>query len=148
MNKSMRRAGAVLMSTLIVAGHMAILPAPAQAASIGQLSGKWSMVLEGNTGCGSHSMFVTFTLNNAGTGSATIDNHSTGCATTTTTGNTFTISALNSSGIGAANLSCGLGCGWEFKIQVSADLDMIILADVSNANPNNTPAGVAIRQFP
>lgn len=148
MKKSMLRAGTVLLSALIVAGQMAIVPAPANAAGISQLAGKWSMVLEGNTGCGSHSMFVTFTLNNSGSGSATIDNHSTGCATTTTTGNTFTISALNSSGIGAANLSCGIGCGWEFKIQVSADLDMIILADVSNANPNNTPAGVAVRQFP
>ncbi len=148
MKKSIRNAGVPLLSALMIAGQMTILPAPAQAASISMLAGHWSMVLHGNTGCGSHSMFVTFKLNTSGNGTATIDNHSTGCATATTTGNPISITSLGNNGQGTAGLSCGVGCGWEFKIQVSSDYDQIILADVNPDNPLNTPTGVAIRQFP
>lgn len=148
MRKSMLRVSTILLSAAMIAGQISFLPSAAQAASISQLAGQWSMVLQGNTGCGSHSMFVTFKLNSSGNGTATIDNHSTGCATTTTTGNAISITALGNNGQGTAGLSCGVGCGWVFKIQVSADYDQIILADVSDDNPNNTPAGVAIRQFP
>lgn len=148
MNKSIRNAGTLLLSAMLLAGQMTLLPTPANAASITMLSGKWSMALHGNTGCGSHSMFVTFSLNSAGAGLATINNHSTGCLTSTTTGNPISITSLGANGIGTANLSCGVSCGWEFKIQVSSDYDQIILADVSVVNPNNTPTGVAIRQFP
>lgn len=148
MKKSMLRAGTVVLSALMAFGQMSVLPSTAEAAQINQLAGRWSMVLNGNTGCGNHTMFVTFNLNGAGTGPATINNHSTGCATGTQTGQTFTITALGTNGVGTAGLSCGVGCGWEFKIQVSADYDQIILADVSANNPNNTPAGIAIRQFP
>ena len=148
MKKSMRNLGVPLLSALMIAGQMTVLAAPAQAASISRLAGNWSMVLIGNTGCGSHSMFVTFKLNPSGNGTATIDNHSTGCATATTTGNAIQINTLGPNGQGTAGLSCGVGCGWEFKIQVAADYDQIILADVNPDNPLNTPTGVAIRQFP
>src|SRR5688572_3262430 len=86
-----------------------------------RMTGRWSAVLQGNTGCGSHSMFVTFRLDAAGQGAGTarIVNHSTGCGNRTSTGEDFMISDLNSNGRGKAHLSCGAGCGWEFEIQVA-----------------------------
>jgi hypothetical protein len=122
--------------------------APAEAASIEMLSGKWTAVLSGNTGCGITSMYLTFGLNSAGKGNATTTSHSTGCPTGTTTGNDVIVTSLNPNGTGTMHLSCGVSCGWVFRIQVSSDYDQIIMADVEVTNPNNTPTGVAIRQFP
>lgn len=69
-----------------------------------------------------------------------------GCGDGTTTGVTFTINTLNTNGSGTANLTCGVGCGWNFDIQVSPDRAMFNLVDVSSANPGNYLEGVAIHQ--
>ena len=72
-------------------------------------------------GIGPISVLVNFTLNASGSATnATLISHS-GCGTTTTTGQTFTISSLSQNGSRVTNLSCGVGCGWNFRIQVSPD---------------------------
>jgi hypothetical protein len=43
-------------------------------------------------------------------------------------------------------LTCGVGCGWEFNIQVDRQRTMFNLVDVDPMNPNNFVAGTAIRQ--
>ena len=117
------------------------------------LAGPWQATLIGNTGCGLVSMLVNFTLNSSGTATnATIVGHLSGPNTATcvdgtvTTGQTFTISSLNSNGSGVAGLSCGPGCGWVFNIQVSPDRGVANLTDVSTLNPFNTPTGTMIHQ--
>jgi hypothetical protein len=117
------------------------------------LAGPWQAALIGNTGCGLNSMLVTFTLNSSGTATnATITGHlsgppSSGCVDgAVTTGQTFTISSLNANGSGMAGLSCGPGCGWIFRIQVSPDRGIANLVDVDTANPFNTPTGTMIHQ--
>ena len=117
------------------------------------LAGPWRATLVGNTGCGLVSMLVTFTLNGSGTATnATITTHLSGPSTSgctdgsVTTGQTFTVSTLNSNGSGTAGLSCGVGCGWEFEIQVSPDRGVANLTDVDVSNPFNTPTGTMIHQ--
>ena len=112
------------------------------------MRGAWTAVLGGNTGCGISSMYVTFRLNSSGVGVATIEMHSTGCANSITTENPISIQTLNADGRGTAGLSCGLGCGWQFKIQVAEGGHSFILADVDADNPNNTPTGMAIHVAP
>lgn len=146
MSKMLRKVGIALIAGLAVLGSNVVAPA-AQAAPIIKLWGKWTAVLSGNTGCGITSMYVTFSLNNLGTGPATRTMHSTGCADSTTV-DTMTIFTLDNTGQGTAGLTCGAGCGWSLRIQVSSDYDQIIMTDVDPANPNNTPTGIAIRQFP
>lgn len=116
------------------------------------LSGNWQMTLFGNTGCGLTSMLVTYTLNGSGSATnATITSHiigsSPGCVDgSVSTGNTFTINSVNAIGSGTAGLSCGVGCGWAFNIQVAPDRSVFNVVDVSTANPNNLLQGVAVHQ--
>jgi hypothetical protein len=115
------------------------------------LSGNWQMTLIGNTGCGLSSYVVTFTLNSSGTATnaAETGHFTTGSPCTdgsVTSGQTFTISSLSSSGSGVANLSCGASCGWNFDIQVAPDRSVFNVVDVSTANPNNLLEGTAIHQ--
>lgn len=114
----------------------------------GQMAGAWTAVLSGNTGCGATSMYVTFSLNLLGNGTASIQQHSTGCADSTTIGNAISINTLNARGRGTASLSCGTGCGWLFKIQVADGAKSFILTDVEPTNPANTPTGMAIHVAP
>jgi hypothetical protein len=111
------------------------------------LEGPWqATLLLANGGCGPMSVLVNFTLNASGSATnATLISHSS-CGTTTTTGQTFTISSLSQNGNGAANLSCGVGCGWNFRIQVSPDRSIFNLVDVDVNNPGNYVQGVAIHQ--
>ncbi len=148
MNKHLRKSFVACASALAIAAGMISAPMSASAASISLLAGKWTAVLSGNTGCGSSSMFVTFQLNTSGVGTATIQGHSTGCADGTTSGHAFRVLTLLSTGQGTASLECGAGCGWNFRIQVASNNDEFIMTDVDPANPNNTPTGVALRQFP
>src|SRR5438046_10000796 len=73
---------------------------------VSAMEGKWTAVLEGNTGCGSNSLFVTFILDAAGSGAgtATIVSHSTGCSDGKLTGQDFSIDTLNTNGRGTAHL--------------------------------------------
>jgi hypothetical protein len=142
-----RKIVSAVASAALLSGLVA-LPMEAQAASKAFLAGKWTMVLVGNTGCGIHSMYVTMTLNTLGVGTANIANHSTGCPNSLQIGLPFNIVALAANGEGTANLSCGAGCGWGFRIQVAADGNTMILTDVDAANPKNTPTGTALRQWP
>jgi hypothetical protein len=111
---------------------------------LADLSGSWQAALVfSNTGCGPASGLVNFTLDSSGTtNSATLTGNS-GCGASTTT-QTFTIQTLNPNGSGTANLSCGVGCGWEFNIQVDAHRTMFNLVDVVNGG--NYVAGTAVRQ--
>lgn len=111
------------------------------------LAGKWVATIVGNTGCGFGTMYVTFTLNSAGSGSgtATIVGHAQ-CGDGTTSGLDFNITSLNANGSGTANLSCGAGCGWDLNIEVARNNQVFNLVDVSPANPNNYIEGTAIKQ--
>ena len=115
--------------------------------SIGKadLAGPWQIALSGNTGCGLVSMLATVTLNSAGSGTGSLHTHGQ-CGDSVVTGQTFTITSLGSNGSGTANLSCGVGCGWDFTIQVAPDRSTFNLVDVSSANPGNFVAGVAVHQ--
>jgi hypothetical protein len=109
------------------------------------LSGKWQVAIYGQGGCGVGSILATFTLNgNGGATNATETSHSAGCGDGTTTGNTFTVQSPNADGSGTAGLSCGTGCGFNYKIQVSADRTTFNLVDVSD--PANYWVGTAIHQ--
>ena len=114
------------------------------------LAGPWQAALVfSNTGCGPASGLVNFTLDSTGTtNSPTLVGHSgagPGCGDSKTT-QTFTIQTLNPNGSGTAGLSCGVGCGWEFNIQVDRRRTMFNLVDVDPANPGNFVAGTAVRQ--
>lgn len=137
-----------LFSAAILAGSVMSTGAASAAVTKAQLAGNWTAALGGNTGCGSSSMYVQFNLNTGGNGTATIIMHSTGCADSTSGGNAIKVTNLQPNGFGLLNLSCGVGCGWNFRIQVSDDANSMILVDVDPANPNNTPFGTALRRAP
>jgi hypothetical protein len=122
---------------------IAILASPHGNISIPDLTGSWQMTFFGQTGCGIGASLVTFTLNTAGTGTATETGHNSGCPDGTSTG-TFSVNTLHADGSGTAGLSCGVGCGWELIIQVSPDRSTFSVIDVSSANPGNFVAGVAV----
>jgi hypothetical protein len=111
------------------------------------LSGPWQVsLIAASSGCGPMSVLVRFTLNSTGSASnATLVSHGS-CGDSTATGQTFTITSLNSSGSGTAGLSCGVGCGWTFNIQVTPDRSVFNLVDVATSNPGNFVEGVAIHQ--
>jgi hypothetical protein len=127
--------------------------AQSNARTLQALAGTWQATLLGNTGCGLQSMLVTFTLNSSGqaTDAANtghfLNGGDAGCQDgATSSGNTFSITSLNSDGSGTAGLSCGSDCGWTFQIQVSRDGTEFNLVDVDPQNPNNLLQGVAILQ--
>jgi len=122
---------------------VAILASPNGHIDIADLTGSWQMTFFGQTGCGIGASLVTFTLNTAGTGTATETGHNNGCPDGTSTG-TFTVQTLNPDGSGTAGLSCGPSCGWNLNIQVSPDRSTFSVIDVSSANPGNFVAGVAV----
>jgi hypothetical protein len=103
------------------------------------------VTLTDNTGCGLGSMQANFTLNSTGTDTATVTTHAQ-CGDSALTGQTFTVLTMTANGSGTANLSCGVGCGWDFNIQVAPDRSTFSLVDVSASNPGNYLAGVAVHQ--
>jgi hypothetical protein len=109
------------------------------------LSGPWQAALVGSSGCGTGTLLIDFTLNTSGTGSATLVGHSSGCGDTTVTGQTFNISSVNANGSGVAGVSCGVGCGFNFKIQVSPDRGTFNIVDTTDPIPNFW-AGTAVHQ--
>src|SRR5947209_593795 len=97
-------------------------------ASVGNISkadlaGSWQIALiTTGGGCGNGTILATFTLNASGAATNGVEkSHSAGCSDGTVTGQTLTISALNTSGSGTAGMSCGANCGYTFAIQVSPD---------------------------
>lgn len=110
------------------------------------LSGPWQITLTGNTGCGLVSMLVNVTLNTAGTGTNAVLKTHGQCGDSTLSGQTFQVLTMTSNGSGTANLSCGVGCGWNFDIQVSPDRSTFNLVDVDPLNPNNFIGGMAVHQ--
>jgi len=142
-----RPARAALLAVLSLA---VIVMLPTQSSATGNvvkadLAGAWQVTLYGQGGCGVGTTVVNFTLNSSGSATnATEKSHSVGCGDTTSTGNTFTIQTLNSNGGGTASLSCGIGCGFTFSIQVSPDRSTFNLVDITD--PNNFLMGVAIHQ--
>jgi len=134
---------------LAVLGVVTILSLPKLSKATGaivkaDLAGPWQIALTGNTGCGSSALLFNGALNGAGSGTGTLVGHSTGCADSTSPGQTFTITSLNPNGSGTANLTCGPGCGWNFTIQVAPDRSTFNLVDVGD--PLNTPGGMAVHQ--
>ena len=124
---------------------LAGLAAPrAQAAtSLSHLAGPWAATIVGSTGCGLTTIYATFTLDQNGQGSATETFHTAGCGDSTTTA-PISFSSLSSNGSGAANLSCGQGCGWALNVQVAPGNKVFNLVDVSPGNPENYIEGTAI----
>ena len=145
-----RLISAALLSLGIFATAAVATTTPARAAeppiTLAQLAGPWAMTLTGDTGCGITTLYVTFTLNTSGSGSATYVSHTSGCGDGRTTGVPFSIQSLNGNGSGTANLSCGSGCGWNLNIQVAHNRQIFNAVDVSSANPGNFMEGSAIHQ--
>ncbi len=110
------------------------------------LAGKWAATIVGNTGCGASSIYVTFELNSAGSGSGTATVVMHGQCGDTTTGLDFDITSLDANGSGTASLSCDTNCGWATTIQVARNSQTFSLVDVCPANANNYIAGTAIKQ--
>jgi len=141
-----RLASLAVLSIITIAAHAQTSARPA--VTVSQLAGSWTAALVGNTGCGFTSMRVTFTLDSAGTGTATISANSAstnpGCGPGVNTGQTFTINSLIANGSGTASLSCGPDCGWNFNIQVAPNREIFNLVDV--VNDGNYLAGTAVRQ--
>jgi hypothetical protein len=137
--------GAVLSITAIAAYAQTAARPPI---TVSQLAGPWTVALVGNTGCGFTSMLVTFTLDSAGTGTATTTANSAstnpGCGPGISKDQTFTINSLIANGSGMAGLSCGPDCGWSFNIQVAPNREIFNLVDV--VNDGNYLAGTAVRQ--
>jgi hypothetical protein len=111
------------------------------------LTGTWQIALRGTTGCGPSAMLANVTLNSAGVGTGTLVTHGQ-CGDSSLPGQTFTIKTLNNTGSGTAGLTCGTGCGWTLKIQVSPDRSKINLVDVAPINPGNYVEGEAILASP
>ena len=131
-----------LTSFLLIKPSMASIGAITKA----DLTGLWQMTLTGNTGCGPVSMLVNVTLNSAGLGTnAVIKTHGQ-CGDSTTTAQTFQVLTMASNGSGTANLSCGVGCGWNLVIQVSPDRSTFNIVDVDPVNPGNYIGGMAVHQ--
>jgi|SRR5438270_1284973 len=137
---------ALLATLCLVAVFTIVKASRASIGSIskGDLNGPWQITLTGNTGCGLSSILATASLTN-GTGPATIQMHGQ-CGDSTTTGQTLTITSLSANGSGTAGLTCGSGCGWTMKVQVSPDRSTMNLADVEPTNPNNFIAGMGVHQ--
>jgi len=145
--KTRQPARFVFLFAVAVAAATLLVPASHATGNInkGDLTGPWMATLVGNTGCGLGTLQANFTLNNAGTGTATIITHAQ-CGDSVTTGQTFTVITLSPNGSGTAGLTCGTGCGWTFNIQVSPERSTFNLVDVAVANPNNYLAGMAVHQ--
>jgi hypothetical protein len=113
---------------------------------VSQLAGDWRMTLSGFTGCGLVSMLFDATLAKDGTASnGTLTQHGQ-CGDIVTSGLSFQIVSLDSSGRGTANLSCGASCGWNLEIQVSRDRGTFNMVDIDAVNPNNFISGTAVRR--
>lgn len=106
--------------------------------------GQWQIALVGNTGCGQTVMLFTGSLNGSPTATGPLT-ASSGCGSSKST-QTFTINTWNPQGYaignGTANLSCGVGCGWDFEIQEQIG-QVFTLVDVTNGG-NNVLAGTAV----
>jgi hypothetical protein len=143
----MRRLASVIMFPLIMS-FLLVKPSSATIGTItkSDLSGPWQITITGNTGCGLVSMLVNVTLNTAGKGTnAVIQTHGQ-CGDSTLAGETFQVLTMSANGSGTANLSCGVGCGWNFNIQVSPDRSTFNMVDVDPLNPNNFIGGMAVHQ--
>jgi hypothetical protein len=138
-----------VLSALAIASVVGLGTSKAEAAGVGDLAGPWqATLLWSNSGCGPISGLLNFTLNKDGVASsATLASHTNGCGDSTTK-QAFTIESLDSEGSGTANLTCGVGCGWNFVIQVSNNNKIFNLVDVDPANPGNFVEGLAISQSP
>jgi hypothetical protein len=114
------------------------------------LQGAWQAAIIGFGGCANETIKVNFTLDDTGhSTNATLVAHAGGvppgpCSDNTLTGQTFTITALDSHGSGTAGLSCGPGCGFTFEIQVAPNREVFNLVDVTD--PRNFWEGTAIHQ--
>jgi hypothetical protein len=108
------------------------------------LTGPWVVSLYAQTGCGVGTSQVNFTLNAVGVSTAATNKVHNSCGDSTTTGNTFTITSLNTNGSGTAGLTCGTGCGWTFNIQVAPDRSTFTLVDLTD--PLNFVQGTAVHQ--
>lgn len=143
--------GFVFLALLSLVSMPVGLAGPTQAGpqtfSVADLAGHWQAALVwSGSGCGPASGLVNMNLDSTGTdNSATFVFHG-ACGDSAST-QTFTIQFLNPDGSGAANLSCGIGCGWQLVIQVNLDRSVINMVDVEPTNPGNFVAGTAIRQM-
>jgi hypothetical protein len=109
------------------------------------LSGSWQIALSGKTGCGMVAMLANVSLNSAGVGTGTLVTHG-DCGDSSVPGQTFTVISLGTNGSGTANLTCGVGCGWNLRMQVSPDRSTFNVVDVDPVNPGNFISGTAVHQ--
>lgn len=117
--------------------------------NVADLAGPWAISLGGNTGCGASVLYATTTLDTTGKGRARLLGKSTGCAPSDDPDQLFQITSLDPDGSGTANLSCGVGCGWELKIQIPrGNPSFFSVVDITPDNPDNTLVGTAAKVGP
>jgi hypothetical protein len=126
---------------------MAVVPAVSMA-GVGKITtpdlfGQWVGTLSGVTGCGPTAMHFSMKLSAAAEGTGTLTMHGQ-CGDSVLQEQTFRVLTLDANGTGTANLTCGPGCGWNLRIQVSPDRTIMNLVDVDPVNPGNYVAGVAV----
>jgi hypothetical protein len=114
-------------------------------ATVSNFAGKWDLTVIGQTGCGFGTAFYNITLPASGTGTATGTLHN-GCGDSSTGTVSFHIDSVTAHGSGTGGLTCGAGCGWALKVQISPNHDVFTVVDVDPTNPSNFIAGTAIRQ--
>ena len=132
----------VLVSVVALVGVSAAQDAEVNSPiTVSQLAGRWQLAVVGNTGCGISSLLFTGTMNSSGTARGTLIGSS-GCGPSSNT-QTFSIISLSPNGSGTAGLTCGPSCGWIFKIQVSPNLQVMNLVDVTDLH--QWLAGTAVK---
>ena len=147
---NIRRTTCVSLAAFALACTFAAIPTRSMA-GVGKITnadlyGTWMATLSGFTGCGSSAMHAAINMNAAGTGTVTLTTHGS-CGDSVVTNQTFTVQTLDGlTGAGTANLTCGPSCGWNLRIQVSPDRQVMNLVDVDPVNPGNYIAGVAVHQ--
>ncbi len=119
--------------------------------TIANLQGSWqaALIWSGSV-CGPMTGLLNFTFGTNGTTStATLVMHTSQCGDLSST-QSFAVETLKPNGSGTAHLTCsqGVGCGWEFVIQVGLAAARFNLVDVDPANPGNFVEGTAIKQQP
>lgn len=134
-------------ATIVAVGAEPNAVTPQAAATLASFAGNWQVTVFGQTGCGIGTTVYQATIATTGQGTATGRSHTAGCGDAViTTPVSFNINSVSANGSGMGGISCGAGCGWVIKVQISRNHQIFNLIDVDPTNPNNFIEGTAVKQ--